>query len=170
MLKNKYLSVMLAFISLPVLGMDSTTLYLNNVGSQLQHVNTQIKTLNKEWNKSKAIIKKFSLLTNPNVFTPTQTLIDRIIASEKFINKMNTAVDQQYESIANSAMSFSAVKAENNISDFSPKTAAPFVAQLYKAMANQSYYKALGTKLVQKSKELAATIIGLQKQPISNTG
>jgi len=163
MLKNKYLSFTLSLISLPALGMSMPDAYMSNLTSQLNHVNAQINAIKRAWNESRVRIK-LAEKTSPSLFIILKQVFEKIISSDNFTQKMNTAVDQQFESIVNNSMSFSAVRTENNLSDFSSKPMHTLGLQLYTAMANKAYYLLLGEKLAQKSKELAATIIGLQQK------
>ena len=163
MLKNKYLSFALSLISLPALGMSMSDAHISNLSSQLNHVNAQINASKRAWNESRVRIK-MAEKTSPSLFIILKQIFEKIIASDDFTQKMNTTVDQQFESIVNNSMSFSAVKTENNLSDFYSKPMHTLGLQLYTAMANKAYYLLLGEKLAQKSKQLAVTIISLQQK------
>ena len=133
MLKNKYLSFTLSLISLQALGMSMPDTYMSNLTSQLNHVNAQINAAKRAWKESRARIK-IAENTSPSLFIILKQVFEKIIGSDAFITKMNTAVDQQLESIVNNSMSFSAVKTENNLSDFSSKPMHTLGLQLYTAM------------------------------------
>jgi len=167
MLKNKYLSFTLSLISLPALGVTMSDAHIMSLTSQLNHVNAQINATKRAWNESRVRIK-LAEKTSPSLFIILKQVFEKIIGSDTFVIKMNADVNQQLESIVNNNMSFSAVKTENNLSDFYAKPMHTLGLQLYTAMANKAYYLLLGEKLAQKSKELAATIISLQQKMISD--
>jgi hypothetical protein len=167
MFKNKYLSFTLFLISLPVLGMSTSDVYISNLVNQLKHVNAEIKAAEKMWDISRVHIKQAMNASSPELFAILTRAFEKIISNDIFITKMNADVDQQFESIVNKNMSFSAVKIENNLSDFYSKPMHDLGLRLYTAMANKAYCAFLGQKLAQKSKELARMIISL-RQTIAN--
>ncbi|HLW72683.1 MAG TPA: hypothetical protein VKR54_01410 [Candidatus Babeliales bacterium] len=166
MLKKLYLASAMSLVSLSALGASITDFSTTTLTAQLNHINAQINAAKRAWNEARVRIKQAEKASSSLSATVKQTF-EKIISSNEFIERMNTKVDQQFESIVNNNMSFRDVKTENSLSDFSSQSMETFGTILYAAMANKAYYLLLGRKLAQKSKELAATIRGLQ-QGIAN--
>jgi hypothetical protein len=167
MFKKLFLPCALSLVSLSALAMPMPDAYTANLTIQLNHVNSQINAAKRAWKESllrMAIAKKAA----PNLYPTVKQIFETIINSPAFTTQMNTAVDQQFESIVNNNASFRDVKTENNLSDFSAKQMSAFAQQLYTAMANKAYYFLLGKKLAEKSKELATTIRAAQQANTSH--
>ncbi|HSC25606.1 MAG TPA: hypothetical protein VLB80_05335 [Candidatus Babeliales bacterium] len=138
---------------------------IDSLTTQLNHVNTQIKAIKQSWSKENTRIK-LAEKASSSLYTSIKPIFEKIIASNEFITKMNTAVDQQFDYIVNNSITFKNLNSiDNNLSDFYPNiTMHSFGLKLYTAMANKAYYLALGQKLAEKAKEIAATILITQKK------
>lgn len=172
MLKKLYLSCALSLIAMTanisamapdavdttITSPTTNTSGMAALSNQLKNISTQMNAIKRAWNTER-IHLKLAEKASSSLYTAIKPRMERIISSEEFQNKMNTAVDGQFNAIVNNNTPFKDVKIENSLSDLFPNlTMNEYGRKLYTAMADKAYLLLLGQKLAAKVKEIAAAI------------
>ena len=147
MRKTYFLFIVIVAVSTinTILGMSQQT--------SLAHLLIQIKAVKRTWDEERVRIQ-IAKKASPVLYQKISPLFEKIIASTDFNNKMNTAVDEQVEAIANQGKTFKSVKKDIALSDFFTTPMHQYGQTLFAAMANKAYAFLLGQKLVEKIKEI----------------
>jgi hypothetical protein len=133
-------------------GADNT-----NSLAQLDHINTEIKAVDRVTKESQAIVKRLKGMV-ANVPNQADVAIANIILSDDFKTTMDAEVEEQYNQIVNNNAAFKDVRKNPSISKAYTGRSTPFISLLYQAMATEAYCNLLSAKLGEKAKEVAATL------------
>ena len=158
----------LALFTLQAFGMgiyENQSTIINQ--AQLDHIKAQMLALKRAWNSERLRIK-IAQKASPTAYQTMAPILEKIIASNDFITKLNTVVSNQFDAITNNNMAFNSIKSEFNIADFFPNiTINEFGKKLFSALANKACYLELGKLLAQKMQELLMiSAISSQNVPV----
>ncbi len=162
MLKKICLFTFSLLVSVPTFGIDITDLQ-----NQRNHIVSEMRSIKRTWNVDRIHIKmaqKASLVA----YQAIRPVIEKIIASNDFVTKMDGIVANQVDAIVNRNMSFASVKTEISLMDLFPNAAVnAFGQKFFSAMADKACMFLLGQKLAQKVQELDIAIKMMQQAPPS---
>jgi len=158
MIKKTYSLLAFLFISMTAFGAS-----VNELTSQLTHIQAQIKAVKVSWQKAEKTLQNIKKLLTPALYQQAEDIALSILALADVNTKMKILVDQQLEAIV---LYKEPYKAINYLTDyFSEKIKAlnQPMRIICMAIANKAYRLLLGKKLTIKEKELLLAIAEAQK-------
>ena len=158
MIKKTYSLLAFLFISMTAFGAS-----VNELTSQLTHIQAQIKAVKVSWQKAEKTLQNIKKLLTPALYQHAEDIAHSILAFADVNTKMKILVDQQLEAIV---LYKEPYKAINYLTDyFSEKIKAlnQPMRIICMAIANKAYRLLLGKKLTIKEKELLLAIAEVQK-------
>jgi hypothetical protein len=152
MVKKIYALIALSFISMTAFGMS-----INELNSQLIHLQAQLKAVKLSWQRAELTLRQAQKL-NLVLYHQTQSDAKDILAREEIITKMDELVKEQAEAIINNRMPYKAI---NFLAECCTEQIAkmqPYLRLVITAMANREFRSLLGKRLASKEKELIIAI------------
>jgi hypothetical protein len=130
------------------------------------NIQTSVSEVLKEYKKSEARLRSVKKL-NSELYDKAISFIEKMITAHAKVyrEKMDSAVEAEYDKITNQNGLFSVQKNQFSITDIDAAASAvnPYISKLYQIMAEKEFHKLLWQKLTAKEKELVAKFESLEK-------
>lgn len=156
MVSKRYNSLLLILIAVTTL--KSFSMSINNLTTQLNHVQKEIKAAKLSWQRAEATLRSIKKILSPELYQQAENLAQSILNLPEVITKIKMLVDQQVTAITLYNKPYETI---NFLNDYFPETIKSLnqpMRIICMAIANKAFRLLLSKKLTLKEKELLIAV------------